>query len=77
MTIEECLKLAQFRINEMPSGQVLIGDIYGEYWDSVPNHTKLGIKFKDAVLSGRLRGIKWIERRTDNNQLCEIAGRSD
>jgi hypothetical protein len=66
------LELAQFRINELPAGEYVIGEIYGEFWDSVPNHTGLGPIFKAAVERGRLHGIEWVERKTNNNQLYRI-----
>jgi hypothetical protein len=72
MTFDECIELAEVRISELPPGQYLIGQIYGECWEAIPRHTKLGPVFKDAVTSGRLKGIRWVERKSDNNHLYEI-----
>ncbi len=74
MTFDEYIELAQYRIDDLDAGQYLVGDIYGEYWDSIPNHTGFGPQFKEAVLGGKLKGIRWVERRSDNNQPYEVTG---
>jgi hypothetical protein len=72
MTTDEYLELAQFRVNELPAGEYRIGEIFGEYWSSIPNHGALGSAFKGAVQAGKITNLSWIKTGTDNNERYKV-----
>lgn len=68
------LELAQNLIDDRAPGEYEVEEIYGEFWDAIPNHTGFGRSFKNAVRSGQLRRINWVGRSSENHQRYSLHG---
>ncbi|WP_380783482.1 DUF1413 domain-containing protein [Sphingomonas sp. R86520] len=68
------LELAQNLINDCAAGQYEVEDIYREFWEAIPHRTTFGRRFKKAVIGGKLRGIRWMHRSSENHQVYELLG---
>lgn len=69
---EDEIEVAQFRINDCAVGNFELAQIYGEFWDAIPNPTHFGKRFKQSVRKGELRGISLGVRTSDNHQTYDI-----
>lgn len=56
---DELLELAQDRIDDLPSGEYQVSEIFGDLYEAaVVNPKAFGKTFKAAVVSGALRSIR-------------------
>ena len=69
---DDAMDIARMCIERLPPDDYTIGEIFGELWRELPDHTRLGRHFKKEVLAGRVERVKWVERKSDNNQLYRI-----
>lgn len=68
------LELAQNLIDDRAPGEYEVEEIYGEFWDAIPNHTVFGRSFKRAAISGQLSRIIWVGRSSKNHQRYLLHG---
>ena len=67
------LELAQSLIARLSAGEYELEEIYGEFWEAIPNPTGFGRAFKKAVQLGHLSGITWARRSVENHQIYLLA----
>lgn len=69
---EDFIEIARVRAKEVPPGIYKLGEIFGDMWDAIPDHNGLGVCFKAEVLAGKVDGVEWLERGSDNNQRYRV-----
>lgn len=69
------LDLAQSLIDDLPSGEYELSEIFGEHWKNLPGKKAFGKNFKREVKSKRIHNIMYV--RTDegsNHRFYQILG---
>lgn len=68
MSVDEWLELGQHLINDLPLGEKFcLTELYGEYWEEVPNEREFGHEFMKAVSDDnyhfKLKNIRFVRIR--------------
>lgn len=71
---DDDLIVAQSLIDAKAFDEYEIEQIYGQFWEAIPNPTTFGRWFKRAVIDGRLKNIEWVRRSGENHQIYRISG---
>ena len=66
------LQTAQNLINRSPAGIYELRDLYGRSWSEVSIPTSFGARFKGAITSGLLDGIRHYSLHTNNHNAYEV-----
>ena len=74
LTDEELAQAQRLIDNRLP-GRCTLRELYGKKkWLSVPKPQSFGIRFMASVENGSLKGIRYVDRRTNNHHEYEILG---
>ncbi|WP_322469162.1 DUF1413 domain-containing protein [Hydrogenophaga sp. SNF1] len=66
------LAQAQRLIDAASPGIYEVKDLYGQEWAKVLSPTTFGKRFKQSVVGGQLKGIRYDSTRGDNHKLYEV-----
>lgn len=56
-------------ISRLKPGRYELSEIYGEKWSEIKSPTSMGKRFKNAVVDGKIQGVKFDTRKTDNHSM--------
>lgn len=54
-------------ISKVKPGRYELSEIFGEKWCEIKSPTSMGKRFKKAVLDGKIQGVKFDAKKTDNH----------
>jgi hypothetical protein len=66
------IQLLNDSIKKLDTGRYELRSILGEQWDLIESPTSFGKRFKKYVLDGGLKGISFVDIKTNNHNIYKL-----